>query len=147
MSSTMQLQRMWQRARRLAPRTLIFAWAAFWLSSAFLPCHEAIAAFGGEPSQEAPSAVVTPHLTHGDGTAHIPHFDHAPHLGCENPAKAESTGSAPKQVLWHPPVTWAASKALLATMLSVPSVPDSLAPHWIPPPPHRFNARTLRLLI
>ena len=135
--------------RRLAPRMLIFAWAAFWLSGAFLPCHDAIAAVADEPSGDALPIVVTSHLTHGEGATQVLHSNHTSHFACENPAKAApaSTGSMAKQVMWHPSLKWAASYAPFPALRSATNVFDNLAPHWIPPPQYRFYARTLRILI
>ena len=148
MSSTTQNAKFWQRPRGLAPWMMVLAWAAFWLSGALVPCHEAVAALGGEPSRDTHPMVAASHLTHDNGATPIPHPDPASHSGCERSAMVsqEIAGPVAKITPWHFPENWVAIDASIPALLAVLSVLDQPTPRWIPQPQYRFHARTLRLL-
>lgn len=68
---------------------LVFAWLAFWLNAAFLPCCEAFAAASDDHTDDAAQSVSASAQMHDTSDLHIEHPDHEPDSRCGHTINAE----------------------------------------------------------
>ena len=141
------------RRRRSAHVTLVFAWVAFWLNTALVPCCEAFAAaFDGHTD------VVTQSIS-GAKQAQLPDLMHSesPYHSPASPcADAFDAGPAINGVVVGPSADrvdqqWAAIPVIFAVCLTSPNLSGNLARSDYRPPLLPANVRlylhTQRLLI
>ena len=137
-----------RRRRRFAHVTMVLAWAAFWLSTAFFPCCEALAGVFGDYPDHVPRAVSHAQPAHDmDETPDCP--DCSPYEPCGHsvsagPASFDAVTGLPVQ---HSPLEWFAIDAPVPSNLVAATYSWNSAPREIPPPLVRLYLRELRLLL
>ncbi len=129
--------------------TMLLAWAAFWLSTAFFPCCAAIAVAFGDHSDSVLQSVPHALLVHDADETHPDRPDHSPDPPCGHIVSAGPATVDVVAVL----ATEHSSPEWFALDAHVPSDPVAAnnswnrAPREIPPPRVRLYLRELRLLL
>ena len=139
------------RRRRSAHLTLVLAWVAFWLNTAFIPCCEAFAATSDDHAGAEVHAISTPEQTHDghDSPVEAPH--HAPDSPCDTsfhggPAtNGEQAGLPTERV----DLEWDATYLLFTNHHFAKNKTANFAPVDYQPSPRRprLYLQTQRLLI
>ena len=139
------------RRCRSAHMALIFAWLAFWLNAAFLPCCEAFAAASDDHADDATQSASA--QMHDASDLHIEHPHHEPDSRCghtitaEPAIKGEYAGVPTARV--H--LQWDATYVNVTAVHTVAKQFANLALYdYHPPPPSgsfRLYLQTQRLLI
>ena len=141
------------RRFRAAHMALIFAWLAFWINAAILPCCEAFAATSDDHADAGAQSVSVSAQTHGSSNSHREHPQQDPDSRCGHTINAEPAinseyaGVPTSRV--H--LQWDAMTVNVAAVTATATQSAKLAMYdYHPPPPHgnfRLYLQTLRLLI